>query len=90
MARAKSGTLTAGVAVDVEITDHDNWVEIVNRSQTGEIWARTDGQDATVAGDDCYVVLGARVLPVRALDTAAATVSLISTGALAYTVEAVG
>jgi hypothetical protein len=90
MARVISGTLTANTVAPLTITDHNNWVEVVNRSQTGEIWVRTDGTDPTVAGNDCYVVLGARRLHITKADTQSADVRLISNAALAYTVEAVG
>lgn len=92
MALTHPGTLTADTAVSVEIDNHGGWIEIVNRSQTGEIWARVDGQDATVAGEDCYLVLGSRRLqvPVSVTLYQPASVSLISTDPLDYTVEAGG
>lgn len=90
MPRIKSGTLTGGAVTTVSITHHNNAVEVVNRTQTGAIWVRVDGTNPTVAGDDCYVVLGARRIPVPGPDITAADVRLISADALDYTVEAVG
>lgn len=92
MALTHPGTLTADQAVTVEIDNHGGWVEVVNRSQTGEIWVRVDGEDATVAGEDCYLVLGSRRLavPVAVTLYQAAAVSLIASDALDYTVEAGG
>lgn len=86
--RAKSGTLTSNVVTSVEITDA--WpagIEVINRSGTGEIWVRLDGVNPTVAGDDCYVVLGARRFEPQTVGRESVTVKLISSGALKYTVE---
>lgn len=90
MPRTKSGTLTGGAVTTVLISNHNNAVEVVNRAQTGAIWVRVDGVDPTVAGDDCYVVLGARRIPVSGPDITDAEVRLISDANLAYTVEAGG
>lgn len=99
---AKSGTLTASAVASVDITTLTRYVGIdwdgisdgiwvINRSQSGQIWVRLDGEDPTVAGDDCYVVLGARFFPnpkARGGDAGeAVTVKLISSAALDYTVE---
>lgn len=90
MANAKSGTLTPNVVTAVAITN--GWpdgVEVINRTGTGQIWVRLDGVNPTVAGDDCYVVLGARRFdpPDGANRPWPLSVRLISTEALDYTVE---
>lgn len=86
---AKSGTLVTNTPVSVPITNaYPDGIYVVNRSQTGQIWVRLDGTDPTVAGDDCFVVLGARYFP-NPWSAAAenVTVKLISNAALDYTVE---
>lgn len=89
MPRAKSGTLVANTVTSVTVTDvNPGGVEIVNRSQTGQIWVTLDGTEPTVAGDDCFIVLGARyfenpTVPAREQ----VVVKLISSAALDYTVE---
>lgn len=85
---ARSGTLTASTVATVAITDAwPDGITVVNRSQTGTIWVRLDGTDPTVAGDDCYPVLGARHFPATTVRKEAVTVKLISSAALDYTVE---
>lgn len=85
---ARSGTLTPNTVASVPITDaYPDGLWVINRSQTGEIWVRLDGQNPTVAGDDCFVVLGARYFPATTIGREAVTVRLISTLALTYTVE---
>lgn len=87
MRTAKSGTLTPSAITSVTITEGYPSVEIVNRSLTGTIWVTLDGTDPTVAGDNCYPVLGVRVFNLPAPHTTAVTVKLLSTAALDYTVE---
>jgi hypothetical protein len=84
MAYAASGTLTGGAVTTVTVTATADGVEVINRTQTGEIWVRLDGTDPTVAGADCFVVLGARLFPAR---NGLVTVKLIASSALAYAVE---
>jgi hypothetical protein len=85
---AKSGTLTANTAAPITITDaYPDGVWVHNRSQTGEIWVRFDGTNPTVAGDDCFLVLGSRLFPVTTVGRESVTAKLISSQALAYTVE---
>lgn len=88
MARVKSGTLTPNVVATVTIDDAwPNGLEIVNRSQTGAIWVRLDGLAPTVAGDDCFTVLGARFFENPWSRPGPIVVKLISDQALNYTVE---
>jgi hypothetical protein len=84
---AKSGTLTAGgPATTVVVGMIRDGVTVINRSQTGELWVRLDGQDPTVAGDDCFVVLGARTFTPPDIDWAM-EIRMISSQALNYSVE---
>lgn len=91
MAVAKSGTLTPGVAksetVDIDSFGPGTGFSVTNRSDSDTIWARLDGQPATVAGDDCFPVLGTRTFRAREEGLKTATVSLISNNASEYTLE---
>ncbi len=94
----RSGTLTINTPATVVINGtYGVWVE--NRTQTGTVWARGDGQVATVAGDNCWSVVGRRYIPLRWLSPAPAgpnvistdgsvSISLVASAALEYTVEA--
>lgn len=55
--RAQSGTLVAGTVTTVKFPQYFWNLVVVNRSTNQEIWVRTDGEDPTVAGDDCFPVL---------------------------------
>lgn len=83
-AYARSGALTANVAASVTVYVGPQGLWVTNRSQAGEIWVRMDGTAATVAGNDCFVVLGARNFASHAGNV---TVSLISTGTPNYEVS---
>lgn len=89
MAVARSGTLTAGgPATTVDITDAwPGGIWVINRSQTGEIWVTLDGSVPTVAGNDCFVVLGARFFANPRVGDDTVAVKLISSAALTYSVE---
>lgn len=90
MAKSKHGTLVANTVASVAITDHGGHLEIVNRSGTGEIWARFDGTNPVAEADDTFVIVGARRFPIVNLaitDVTTVTVKLISTAALKYSVE---
>lgn len=95
--RAQSGTTTANTAVTVKFPQYFANLTVVNRS-TGEVlWARTDGVNPVVAGDDCFPVLSQQSLtfangvltqePVVRV-TSGTLITLISTGACEYTVYA--
>lgn len=84
MANSASGTLAANTESHVTVRSWDQGVWVINRTGSGEIWVRLDGTAATVAGANCYVVLGARNFPTGNTNV---TVSLISTGTPAYSVE---
>lgn len=83
-AYALSGTLAANVVTSVIVAGWPYGINVVNRSGTGTIWVRMDGVDPTVAGQDCFPVLGARNFPSPGANV---NVRLISSGALDYTVE---
>lgn len=55
--RAVSGTLVSGVVTTVKFPQYFWNLVVVNRSTNQEIWVRSDGEDPTVAGDDCFPVL---------------------------------
>lgn len=55
--RAQSGTLVATEVTTIKFPQYFWNLVVVNRSSNQEIWVRTDGEDPTVAGDDCFPVL---------------------------------
>ncbi len=86
MASSAHGTLVADEVTTVTIeTDHRGFA-VVNRSLEGEIWVRFDGEDPEEEGDDSYVCLGVRHFP--GVKGAALEISLLSTAALKFSVEA--
>lgn len=50
-----SGTTVGGAVTTVTFTDWYHNIEVINRS-SGDMWARVDGVDPTVAGDECFFV----------------------------------
>lgn len=95
--RAVSGTLVATEAITVKFPQYFWNLMVVNRSTNQEIWVRSDGDDPTVAGDDCFPVLPQQSItfsngvlsqePVVRVG-GGTQVSLISSGTPAYTVWA--
>lgn len=55
--RASSLTLTVNTPVTVKFPQYFATITVINRNSTGVVWIRTDGNNPTVAGDDCYPVL---------------------------------
>jgi len=55
--RAQSGTLVANTPTTIKFPQYFWNLVVVNRSTDQEIWVRTDGENPTVAGDDCFPVL---------------------------------
>jgi hypothetical protein len=51
----QSGTVVANTVTTVTFATWYNGIEIVNRG-TVDMWARVDGVDPTIAGDDCLFV----------------------------------
>jgi hypothetical protein len=76
-----------------------NWyhnIEIINRS-SGDMWARVDGVDPTVAGDECFFVaplgfvdvVNPNVPPEPASGTTSNTVvKIISAATATFTIQA--
>lgn len=85
MASVKSGILTANTVATVSIDNAQRGIDVINRDQAGEIFVTLDGTTPTVAGDNCYIVLGARFFDTQGIATA--TVKLISALPLRYTIE---
>lgn len=81
---ARSGTLVANSASSQTIRCGPYGLWVVNRTAGTEIWVRLDGTAATVAGNDCFVVTGARNFPTP---NRSVTVSLISSGTPSYEVS---
>lgn len=52
--RIQSGTVVANIVTTVTLTYRTS-IEIVNRG-TVDMWARVDGVDPTIAGDECIFV----------------------------------
>jgi hypothetical protein len=86
MADTQHGTLTADEVTTVTLIASTNGLEVINRDLSGAIWVRIDGEDPQIAGEDSYVVLGARQFPIKRKGTI--TVKLISDADRAYSVEA--
>lgn len=95
--RATSGTLVASTVATVKFPQYFWNLIVVNRSSNQEIWVRSDGENPTVAGDDCFPVLPQQSItfsngvlsqePVVRVG-GGTQVSLISSGTPAYTVWA--
>lgn len=91
-----SGTTTAAAVTTVTFANWYHNIEIINRS-TGDMWARVDGVDPTVAGDECYFVaplgfvdvVNAKAPPEPASgQTSNTVVKMISAANAAFTVQA--
>lgn len=85
MAATAHGTLVADTVTTATIDIRRAGLEIVNRSETGEIWARFDGVNPVIGAADSYVIVGARSY---VFSSSPVTVKLISNAALKYSVEA--
>ncbi len=86
-----TGTLTGSAEEKFTLTSGPGRVEVVHLGTTADpVWCRADGGDATVAGDECYVVRPGDALELKAsvVVTGAgqishkSVVSLISAGAV--------
>lgn len=91
-----SGTTVGGAVTTVTFANWYHNIEIINRS-SGDMWARVDGVDPTVAGDECFFVAPLGFLdtinpknpPEPALGTSSNTVIKMITAANAnFTVQA--
>lgn len=91
-----SGALTANTVSTVTFALWYRGIQVINRS-ANDIWARFDGVDPTVAGDECFFVPANSYIsvnnPVKPPEpalglTAVTTVKLISASASNFTIEA--
>lgn len=91
-----SGTTVGGVVTVVTFTNWYHNIEVINRS-SGDMWARVDGVDPTVAGDECYFVaplgfvgvINAKRPPEPALGfTSNTVVKIISAANATFTIQA--
>jgi|SRR5690242_5835741 len=91
-----SGTTVGNAVTTVTFTNWYHNIEIVNRS-ANDMWARVDGVDPTIAGDECFfvapqgyiTVLNPQRAPEPALGTTPNTVvKLITATNSTYTVQA--
>lgn len=83
MARNLSGTLVANTVKTESIDAYCAQITVINRSQTGEIWATFDGTTPVVEGVGSFPVLGAQAMQAPSFSQIT-TVKLLSTGALKY------
>ncbi len=83
------GTTVPGQVTVVEISaDRVQGVNIVNRSLTGELWVRFDGEDPVVEGEGSFAVLGARNYPYpKTTAGEGVEIKLISDDAVKFSVE---
>lgn len=84
-AYARSGTLVANAEQHFTIRCGPFGLWVLNRTAAGtEIWVRLDGTAATVAGNDCFCVTGARQFPTPEGNV---FVSIISSGTPTFEVS---
>lgn len=83
-------TLVGSTVDHVGVTGLFQQVMVTNRTGTSEIYVRLDGTDPTVGGQESFVLPAAVCSRVFDVDpTHALIVRLISSGAMAYSVEGV-
>ncbi len=89
MADSVHGTLTPNQVEQVQVAaDRVQGINILNRSLTGTIWVRFDGQDPEPLVEGSFAVLGARNYPYpMAAAGRPCQVRMVSTDALEYSVE---
>jgi hypothetical protein len=89
--RAYHSALVASTVDTVTINHGFEFVEIINRNGTAEIFFTLDGTtNPTVAGADCYIIPGAITSRIRANPLGSrntTVVKLISSGTPNYTVQ---
>lgn len=86
MSKTAHGTLTANTASVSTIDAGYGVLTITNRSQTGELWFTIDGSAPAAGTAGSFVCMGTRSINAPN-QWAATTVTLISTGALKYSIE---
>ncbi len=89
-----SGTTTANTVKTVTFPLRYDGIQVINRSN-GDIWARFDGVDPTIAGDDCFYIAPQSFLdalnpkaPQDSTGSINTEIRMISAAAAAYTVSA--
>jgi len=91
-----SGTTVAATVTTVTFASWYHNVEVINRS-SGDMWARIDGIDPTIGGDECFFVaplgfidvINPKLPPEPALGTTSNTVvKIISAANATYTIQA--
>lgn len=89
-----SGTTTANTVKTVTFPLRYDGIQVINRS-TGDLWARFDGVDPTIAGDDCFYVAPQSYLdvtnpkpPQDSSGTITTEIRMISAATADYTVSA--
>lgn len=89
MARITHGTLSAGTVATLTGDAEFTTARIINRDGAAEIFARGDGVDPTVAGDDCEILPAAMSYLVMRLSHAGepTVLKLISSGTPTYSVK---
>lgn len=86
MAYVKNGTLTANTVATVALGSNYRSVRIGNYGTSGIMYARLDGVDPTVGGDDCIPIPAGAERVVPYAGAGAVSVKLICASANAYTV----
>lgn len=86
MAATAHGTLTANQVETVYIDVGYSGFEVINRTRSGVIWVRYDGEDPAPGAAGSFTVLGARSFPTWRRGSI--EVRLISDDARDYSVEA--
>jgi hypothetical protein len=86
MAATAHGTLTGGQVTTVTVDIGYGGFEVVNRSLTGTIWVRYDGQDPAPGAAGSFSVLGARAFELRRRGPI--EVRLVADAGLDFSVEA--
>lgn len=86
---AKSAILVVGVVDIIILSGTFSGVRITNRSNLGNIFARTDGVNPTVNGDDSYVILEGKEKIISVPELNNIEVRIISSVAAGYSVEGI-
>lgn len=87
MSRITHGTLVANTVTTVAVDSYMAAITVTNRSiPGGEIYFTVDGSTPTIGGTNCFVALGSRTVQTSAY-TSISQIKLISTAALAFSVE---
>jgi hypothetical protein len=88
-AASQHQTLAATVVDTVTLDADYDYVEVLNRASSGDIYFRVDGTAPTVAGAGCYVVQPGQSLQVLVKSPGNTVVKLISSATPPYSVTGV-